>query len=431
MSSLVPRVRAAVSASVAVVLLAGVLAACGGSSGGKVTLTFWTHTHPPMVALNKKLVAEYQKNHPNVTIRYQSIPNDDFNTKTLTAMSNGTGPDVLNMDDSAIRGDYIPKRLIAPVDPKALGVGSVAGLKARYNEGTLDGASDGKDLYGLPTEFNSTAFAINTKHFADAGLDPANPPKTWDDVSADAKKLVAAGHTQAFSWLYLHSGWYSQQLQTLLDQTGGRITDPDHRKATVDSPQALAALKIWVNLAAGPNRAADPNRTSREATAPFADLATGRQSMSIIYPWALAQIKESNPDVYQQLKVVPLPQVHPDSPVNRWYGYYLTVNRASKHQKEAWQFISYVTSQHARWLSDVNFIQPVTGWENSTEGKQVPFVDVWSSAYHDGRFDEVAPHFAEIQDALMTMVNDSVFNHVSPDKAADKAAGTINRSLGS
>ncbi|MFF0149494.1 ABC-type glycerol-3-phosphate transport system substrate-binding protein [Amycolatopsis sulphurea] len=426
------RIRTPGAALLAVLLAAATLSACGGSgdSGGAVTLTFWTHTHPPMIKLNRTLIAEYQRQHPNVRIEYQQIPNDEFDTKMLTAMSNGTGPDVLNLDDTTLRGEYLPKRLLAPIDYGALGAGSEDALKNRYLPRTLDGASADGQLYGLPSEFNATAFAVNTQHFADAGLDPNPPPKTWQDVTTDAKKLAAAGHQQAFSFLYLHSGWYTQQLQTLLNQTGGTITDPGHQKATVTSPQARAAVSIWAGLATGTERTADPNKTSREATAPFNDLATGRQSMAMVYPWAMEQIRESNPDTFAKLKLVPLPQLNPAAPVNRWYGYYWGVSRASEHQQQAWQFISYLASQSQRWLSDVKFIQPVKGWDTSPAGKGVPGLDVWSTAYRQGKFDEVAPHFAEIKDAVMTMINDTVFDRVAIPDAANKAAGTIDRSLG-
>src|SRR5215212_3759377 len=107
-----------------------------------VTVTFWTHTHPPMIEVYKKLVADYHTQNPNVTIDYQTIPNNEFGTKMLTSLSGGTGPDVINMDDSALRGEYFPKGLLAPIDPAALGAASADEVVARFVPGTLAGAMD-------------------------------------------------------------------------------------------------------------------------------------------------------------------------------------------------------------------------------------------------------------------------------------------------
>jgi multiple sugar transport system substrate-binding protein len=414
------------SAALALCVVGVAMTACGSGSNGsgdKVHLTFWTHTHPPMIALNKKLVSEYEKAHPNVTIDYQQIPNTDFNTKMLTSLSNGSGPDVINMDDVAIRGDYIPKRLLAPMDSAAQTT-----AEGRYLPNTLGGAKgpDGK-LYGLPTEFNATAFAINKAAFKKAGLDPANPPKTWDDVAADGKKLIAAGQG-GFNFLYLSAGQYTQQLQILLNETGGRIVSDDGKKATVAEPPGVQALELW-NTLVNKDKVGDPHTASRDATAPFADFEAGKTAMTIMYPWGVGQIAQDNPTTYKNMEVVPLPQVNPSQPSGRWYGYYMAVNRASKHQAEAWKFIDYVTSQNQRWLTDVNFIQPVKGWASSPAAAKVPFLKVWDQAYQQGRFDEVAPHWAEVQDAIKTAIEGTVLDGKPAGSTLKQAADTINQSL--
>ncbi|HEY3630731.1 MAG TPA: sugar ABC transporter substrate-binding protein [Jatrophihabitantaceae bacterium] len=414
------------SATLAVCVVGLAMAACSSGSksgGGKVHLTFWTHTHPPMIALNKQLITEYEKANPNVTIDYQQIPNTDFNTKMLTSLSNGSGPDVINMDDVAIRGDYIPKNLLAPMDSAAQ-----ATAEGRYLPHTLDGATsaDGK-LYGLPTEFNATAFAINKAAFTKAGLDPAKPPKAWDDVAADGQKLIAAGQG-GFNFLYLSAGQYTQQLQILLNETGGRIVSDDGKKATIAEPAGVQALELW-NTLINKDKLGDPHSSTRDATDPFADFEAGKTSMTIMYPWGVGQIKQDNPATFKNMEVVPLPQVDPSKPSGRWYGYYMAVNKASKHQSEAWKFINYVTSQNQRWLTDVNFIQPVKDWASSPAAAKVPFLPVWQQAYQQGRFDEVAPHWAEVQDAIKTAIESTVLDGKSADSTLNQASDTINQSL--
>lgn len=411
-------------------LAATALAGCAGSGGsGSTTITFWTHTHPPMIEVYEELIAEYEEANPGVTIDYQTIPNNEFGTKMLTSLSNGSGPDIINMDDSALRGDYIPKGLLAPIDPEALGASSVGDVEARYVEGTLAGAQ-GEDgtLYGLPSEFNGTALAINAQHFADAGLDPETTPlETWDDVYEASKALAAAGHTQAFSFLYLHSGWYSQQLQTLLHQTGGAIADGD--EGTLDSPEAIDALQWWADLAGGAKSTADPNVTSREATVPFQDLATGVQSMAILYPWSMDQIAETNPETYANLRVVPLPQVDPSEPASRVYAYYWAVNKDSTVQPEAWKFIQFLSEHSEEFLTGTDFVQPLVGWETSAAAQEIPFIDTWGEAYATGKFDQVTEHYSEVQDVIMNMVNDAVFDGVPVDEAAKEATEAVTRIL--
>jgi multiple sugar transport system substrate-binding protein len=432
--------------------LAGTLAGCGGGASSPatsanptsgtpastapsqpaapVTVTFWTHTHPPMIEVYKKLIADYQAANPNVTIDYQTIPNNEFGTKMLTSLSGGTGPDVINMDDSALRGEYFPKNLLAPIDPAALGAASVDEVIARYVPGTLAGAMDAQGtLYGLPSEFNGTAMAINTAHFKDAGLDPATTPlATWDDVYAAGQKLAAAGHKQAFSFLYLHTGWYSQQIQTLLHQTGGSIAKDG--KGTLDSPESIKALQLWVDLAGGSKSVGDPNVTSREATVPFQDLATGVQSMAILYPWSMDQISSTNPDTFKNLSVVTLPQFDPANPSSRVYCYYWAVNKASKVQAEAWKFVNFLSQHSDDFLTGTDFVQPLVGWESKPAAKEIPFIETWGKAYATGKFDEVTEHYSEVQDVITKMVNDAVFDKKPVADAAREASEEVTRILG-
>ena len=51
---------------------------------------------------------------------------------------------------------------------------------------------DGK-LYSMPYNSSTPIFYYNKDAFKKAGLDPEKPPKTWQDVEAYAKKLMASG----------------------------------------------------------------------------------------------------------------------------------------------------------------------------------------------------------------------------------------------
>lgn len=98
---------------------------------------------------------------------------------------------------------------------------------------------DGKQ-WGLPFYQIGTFFAYNKKLFAQAGLDPAKPPLTWDEFTAACDKLKAAGITpigmglkdgQFGGWLISYFG--QQNLDSINDLLAGirgeqNFTDPKH-----------------------------------------------------------------------------------------------------------------------------------------------------------------------------------------------------------
>src|SRR5437868_1087509 len=78
------------------------------------------------------------------------------------------------------------------------------------------------EMLSLPFNSSSTVMWINKDALKKAGLDPANPPKTWPEVFEAAKKLKAAGHaTCGFSnawvtWAHIEqfSAWHNVPIGT-------------------------------------------------------------------------------------------------------------------------------------------------------------------------------------------------------------------------
>ncbi|MBA2519249.1 MAG: ABC transporter substrate-binding protein [Chloroflexia bacterium] len=394
-------------------------------------VSFWTHTHPPMVELNEELIAAFVEQNPDIDVAYEIVPNMNFAERLLTSVSTGTGPDVINMDDNQMRSIYIPNGLVGPVDPAALGFGSMDELQAAYIPGAFQGAEVDGEIYGLPSEFNVTAFIINTAAFEEAGLDPDSPPTTWEEVGTMGEALVQRdGDTvtrRGFDFLYLHAGWYHNQFGTLLLQTGGRLVAEDGTTAAVNEPAAVEALQIWYDMVYTYG-VADPNIASREATVPYQDFIDGNVAMSLMNPWGLGLITAESP-VFDNYRVVPLPQVDPASPVNPLYAYYWSVVEQSEVKEDAFKLISFLASDPGAWLADVEFIQPRAGWDELPEVETFPFYDVWAAELLNGQFQPVVPNSQEVDAIVMSAIENSILNAVPPQEALDQAAEQINQVL--
>ena len=86
-------------------------------------------------------------------------------------------------------------------------------------------------LLSMPFNSSSQVLYINDDAFKKAGLDPANPPRTWPEVGQAAEKLKASGAACAFttgwqSWVQLESfsAWHNVPVATKENGFGGLDT---------------------------------------------------------------------------------------------------------------------------------------------------------------------------------------------------------------
>lgn len=394
----------------------------------KVKLTYWTHSHPPMVDLTKELIAEFERQNPGVEVEYTVIPNNQFFTKMLTAMSTGTGPDVFNMSATRIAA-YLASDVVLPVIPSAFGFKTQSELENAWVPGTLKMASKDGKIYGIPSEYNVSAMVINAAHFREAGLDPNKPPRTWDELRSYAQKLTVRKGNQivrrGFDFFYLPN-FYWLDFGILLGQQHGHILNEKGTESVINDKAGVAALSMWYDMVYK-DKIAGPQYSLKDSTNVMIDFANGSVSMFLAYPWSIGLLKDS--PVWKDTVVVPLPQVDPANPVTHCYGYYWMVNKQTEHPELAWRFVNFLASYPQRWLKEVSFIQPRKGWTNLPEAKEFPFIDVWLGEMAKSSFGDMSPNWAEISAAIQRAVEKSIMNGVDPRIALDEAKKEIDAAI--
>jgi raffinose/stachyose/melibiose transport system substrate-binding protein len=158
-----------------------------GSSGGKVTMTLWTNaTTGPGAAFWKGAVKTWTGEHPNVTIKIQTVQNEDLDGKLQTALNSGDAPDIFLQ-----RGGG---KMAAMVDAGQLQdlTNSVdATSKKEIGDGAFKSQSiDGK-LYAMPQSVAPEGIYYSKDLFAKAGIDKT--PTTIDELNTAVTKLKAIG----------------------------------------------------------------------------------------------------------------------------------------------------------------------------------------------------------------------------------------------
>ncbi|HEX6686885.1 MAG TPA: extracellular solute-binding protein, partial [Candidatus Limnocylindrales bacterium] len=143
--------------------------------------------------------------------------------------------------------------------------------------------------------------------FKAAGLDPDQPPKTWQEVKAAADKLTqrADGKISRAGLVMPSDPIGAQQtFSTLIWSNGGELLSPDGRKAAFSSPEGIAALEYQAALYNGAT-AVDNTLGGTWTTAPPAQqpIATGKASMQFAGSGDIKKYQTAAPD--RDLRLMP------------------------------------------------------------------------------------------------------------------------------
>jgi multiple sugar transport system substrate-binding protein len=306
-------------------------------ASAQTTIKVWLHDHPPRVAIDKAIVAEFEKANPDIKVQYDVIPFGEYGQKLLTAFASGSGPDVF-MNSNLLVAQYQSARILAPVDTAALGYADEKALTSLYLTG-FDGIRFQGKIYGLPIEVSNWVCYVNNTIWKDAGLDPDKDfPKTWEELPAIAEKLtkrdangVPTRRGFDFFWPNRNMIWF--QLSTMFHQQGKDMVDPQTGKMTFDTPAGQRAIQYLVDYV-NKYRLGGPQYGESRA-----DFLAGKLGMDCSFGlFGIPQMKTAN----LQYSIKPAPRWADAASDNGFdaYAFYMMVNARSSpaNQKAAWKF---------------------------------------------------------------------------------------------
>jgi len=153
-------------------------------SGEVVTLTMWGN-HPEWKDRVLPIVAAFETEHPNIKIKLDQKPTDQYAVALNTALAGGDAPDLIG---------FYP----GPALAEAANAGQILDLTGKIDVDRLtvsgrDASKVGDKVYGVPAMGTYTVgLFYHKKMFEDLGL---TPPTTWEELKEVSEKLKAAGIT--------------------------------------------------------------------------------------------------------------------------------------------------------------------------------------------------------------------------------------------
>jgi multiple sugar transport system substrate-binding protein len=107
----------------------------------------------------------------------------------------------------------------------------------------LDALRFDGELYGFPVGLSVPIMYYNADQFREAGLDPDDPPATFDEV-AEAAAAVGdpAANRAGMLWTQFPDNW---NFAAALQSAGGALANDDETAPTFNSPEGVAILEAW------------------------------------------------------------------------------------------------------------------------------------------------------------------------------------------
>lgn len=340
------------------VLLVSLLAACGKKDAGNaspsasapspgepagetaqetVKISFWhIYTDGPMKTLMDELLADFEKQHPNIKVEQLGINFFDYWTKLSTAMAAGSGPDLALNDTSTVAAraksgailsvdEYIQRDGINLDDYFPILV-----ERMKYN---------GK-MYGMPNDTDVRVLYYNKKLFREAGLDPEKPPVTWDELEQYAEKLTKWNSNNLLDVIGFSPAIGNLHLWTLAWTNGGDFWD-DEGNPTFNRPENVEALQWEKKIQDKYGVKAMSAFNSQASALGFSPFIAGKAAMVVDVNNLYREIQQRAPDL--EFGVAPIPCKKEPASWSAGFDLELVNNGDQKRADAAWELMKYLT----------------------------------------------------------------------------------------
>ena len=330
----------------------------GGSADGSVTIDWWDH-FGPLQDLHKQWFVDYEKEHPKVHVEHQFYTGEKMWQSIQVAKQSNQLPDVFTLAGS----DYPPAALIDQGWLQPIELTDEA--KDQLPEGSLlEGITifDG-DTYSFPIfswrQYNCLAWH-NKELLQQAGIDPANPPTTYDEFRQACRQVVDKTEASGYIWFFktdvaghvhdLAQAAGFEGLNGVDFRTGEYSFHSDPYLQVIEFMHSLYTDKLMVEAS-----------TSMDANQARLRFAAGESAFWFEGPWAPGVLADEAEEFMPKMDVGPMlvPEAGMDVVTYRPpVGGVFWLSKDSPHPKEASEVMSTFTSKDYALKFSENMDQP-------------------------------------------------------------------------
>ena len=304
-------------------------------------------------ALIDDLCAQYHEENPNITINpVYAGSYADTRTKVQAAIKGGNTPDLAIMFSIDLYS-LLAMDAIADIDSFCTTEEDQQWLDGFY-DGFMMNSRDGETTYGIPWQRSTIVLYYNKDAFEAAGLDPEQPPTTWDELYEDAQKLTITenGQTTQYGIQIPSDGYAYWMLQTFcVQQDGFNLMNDTGTETYYDDERTAKGLKFWKSLS---EDGSQPSGIVAWATTP-SDFLEGKTAMMYHTTGNLTNVKNN---ATFNFGVAMLPENESFGSPTGGGNFYIFKGVSEERQQAAFDFIKWMTDDErvAQWSIDTGYV---------------------------------------------------------------------------
>ncbi len=348
------------------------LAACGSSGKGPVTLNWYVFPEPS--GSFQAAATECSNNSHgayDIKISFLSTASDQQRVSLVRRLAaNDSSIDILAMDVDWT-AEFATAKWLKPV-PASL----AAQIKSEDLAGPVQTATWQNRLWAVPINSNTELLWYRKDLVPTA-------PTTWTQMIAKADQLAKEGKPHYIEEQGAQYEGLTVWFNSMVNSAGGQILTSNNKVVLGSAAEKAAAIMKELATSKG----ADPSlNVSMEGPGQVA-FQNGTAAFMINYPFVWSATQAGNPKVFKDMGYAYFPQVTPGvSPKVSIGGYNLGISAFSKHPNLAFQAVQCL-------------IQPANQSRDAIKGGLAP---VAASIYDQPAFDKAYPFHQLIKQQLQT-----------------------------
>lgn len=273
--------------------------------------------------------------HPDIKVTYRSAYKDyeDASQRVLREAITGSTPDVTFQGLNRVR--VLADKSVAVALDSYVAAEKNFSLDG-YHAGMLAAGEANGKVYGLPFAISLPIMYYNLDLVKQAGGDPDNLPKTWDEVIALARKINGLGngvHGIATEWA-ISGNW---MWEAMIRAEGGTLMKADETDVAFDSEAGRKAIHLLARLV---TETQSPNLSVSDMIASF---SAGKIGMYLTSTSRLNTLQKQAGGKFA-LKTWTYPGLVPGvSKLPAGGNVGMILSKDPEKQKAAWEFLKFVS----------------------------------------------------------------------------------------